>query len=289
MANARGKEIDNTDLSIDQAEVRGFIHRDYIAHCLRWTHVAKYLHLKSRYKSANILDIGCGKDMPLARMLMTSRLAPKMYLGFEYNKMDIPSMFDNTKFKPNVISGQDFTKYPPPPPQGAVFNYTVCFEVLEHVEPLTAIEILKKVYLWTQPGTISWWSTPCWDERVGAAKNHVNEMKYEALGSMLEHCGYKIHNHWGTFASIKDYKQELIDCGYGDLFERLRSYYDSNYLATILAPLWPQHARNCIWETEYVGKLTLEERMFPTIDKLEGRLGSSEKWRDMLTCANDQD
>ena len=63
MANARGKEIDNTHLSIDQAEERGFIHRDYIAHCLRWTHVAKYLHLKSRYKKASILDIGCGKDM----------------------------------------------------------------------------------------------------------------------------------------------------------------------------------------------------------------------------------
>ena len=46
MANARGKEIDNTHLSIDQAEERGFIHRDYIAHCLRWTHVAKYLHLQ---------------------------------------------------------------------------------------------------------------------------------------------------------------------------------------------------------------------------------------------------
>jgi hypothetical protein len=33
MANARGKSIDNTHLSIDQAEERGFIHRDYIAHC----------------------------------------------------------------------------------------------------------------------------------------------------------------------------------------------------------------------------------------------------------------
>ena len=42
MANARGKEIDNTHLSIDQAEARGFIHRDYIAHCLRWTHVSVF-------------------------------------------------------------------------------------------------------------------------------------------------------------------------------------------------------------------------------------------------------
>ena len=69
MANARGKEIDNTHLSIDQAEARGFIHRDYIAHCLRWTHVSKYLHLQARYKTARVIDIGCGKDMPLALSL----------------------------------------------------------------------------------------------------------------------------------------------------------------------------------------------------------------------------
>ena len=51
MANARGKSIDNTHLSIDQAEERGFIHRDYIAHCLRWTHVAKWMG-----KPANLKD-----------------------------------------------------------------------------------------------------------------------------------------------------------------------------------------------------------------------------------------
>ena len=103
MANVRGKEIDNTHLSIEQAEARGFIHRDYIAHCLRWTHVAKYLHLQARYKSARIIDIGCGKDMPLVRMLYTSRLAPSKYLGIEYNKMEIPDMFKNSSFKPDLI------------------------------------------------------------------------------------------------------------------------------------------------------------------------------------------
>ena len=37
------RKIDKTMLSIDNAESRGFLHRDYIAHCLRWTHVTKYL------------------------------------------------------------------------------------------------------------------------------------------------------------------------------------------------------------------------------------------------------
>jgi len=285
MANERGKEIDNTHLSIEQAEARGFIHRDYIAHCLRWTHVAKYLHLQGRYKTARVIDIGCGKDMPLARMLMTSRLAPEKYLGIEYNKMNIPDMFKNTKFKPDLISGIDFTKIVPGEvPGGLQYGYSTCFEVLEHVEPIKAIEILQHLPKFLSENSVSWFSTPCWDEKVGAAANHVNEMTYQAFGSLLEEMGYKILYHWGTFASIKDYKNELNHLE--TTFSKLREYYDSNYLATIFAPLFPHKARNVLWETRYVGKLTNEERQFPHITKIEGRLGSSERWREITKCVD---
>ena len=209
MANARGKEIDNTHLSIDQAEARGFIHRDYIAHCLRWTHVSKYLHLQARYKTARVIDIGCGKDMPLARMLYTSRLAPEKYLGIEYNKMDIPEMFKNSSFQPDLISGADFTTIDHTLVAGGLqYNYSTCFEVLEHVEPIKAIAILDHLPKFLAENSVSWFSTPCLDEKVGAAANHVNEMTYEAFGSLLEVMGYKILDHWGTFAYIKDYKTE---------------------------------------------------------------------------------
>ena len=283
MANARGKEIDNTHLSVDQAEERGFLHRDYIAHCLRWTHVAKYLNLKSRYKTASILDIGCGKDMPLAKMLMTMRMAPQYYLGVEYNQIEIPKMFEKTKFKPNIVSGMDFTKLGE---LGNGFNYSVCFEVLEHVEPMKAIEILHHLPKFLKSESVSWFSTPCWDEKVGAADNHVNEMTYVAFGSLLEEMGYKILNHWGTFASIKDYKDELPGKLLSATFEELRAYYDSNYLSTIFAPMFPEYSRNCLWETQYVGKLKLEERQFTQITQLEGRLGSSAKWRDITKCVD---
>ena len=109
-------------------------------------------------------------------------------------------------------------------------------------------------------------------------------MTYQAFGSLLEEMGYKILNHWGTFASIKDYKKQLN--GLEDTFDKLREYYDSNYLATIFAPLFPEYSRNCIWETQYVGKLTNEERQFPHITKIEGRLGSSERWREITKCVD---
>jgi hypothetical protein len=61
MANARGKSIDNTHLSIDQAEERGFIHRDYIAHCLRWTHVAKWMGNPKHRKDCTCLTLAAAK------------------------------------------------------------------------------------------------------------------------------------------------------------------------------------------------------------------------------------
>ena len=110
-------------------------------------------------------------------------------------------------------------------------------------------------------------------------------MTYEAFGSLLEEMGYKILNKWGTFASIKDYKHELLKyIDWNIMFTKLSGYYDTNYLATIFAPMFPAQSRNCLWETQYVGKLTLEEREFKQMNQLEGRLGSSSQWRDLTKC-----
>jgi 2-polyprenyl-3-methyl-5-hydroxy-6-metoxy-1,4-benzoquinol methylase len=277
MANARGKEIDNTHLSIDQAEARGFIHRDYIAHCLRWTKIAKDLNLGGKYKEADIIDVGCGKDMPLARMLMTNRMAPRSYVGIEYNKMELPQMFDNTTFKPHLIDNVDFT-------QTDIiensFNVSVCLEVLEHVEPLKASAILDKLANVVVQDGICYFSTPCFDEKVGAAKNHVNEMTYRAFGALLEARGFQILDHYGTFASQKDYKDHL-DGDMNFIFSKLSEYYDTNYLATIFAPLYPSKSRNVLWKCAN-RQSTDFNRKFPPITEIGGRLGSSDKWEDLL-------
>ena len=275
MANARGKEIDNTHLSIDQAEARGFIHRDYIAHCLRWTKIAKDLNLGGKYKEADIIDVGCGKDMPLARMLMTNRMAPRNYVGIEYNKMEIPQMFDNTTFQPHLIDNVDFTKTDIIEDS---FNVSVCLEVLEHVEPSMAIAILDKIANVVVPDGTCYFSTPCYDEKVGAAKNHVNEMTYEAFGALLEARGFQIIEHYGTFASQKDYKHQLDD-NTKQLYSKLSEYYDTNYLATLFAPLYPSMSRNVLWKCRNTkGSIQSDiPKRFPRISELDGTLGSSEK------------
>jgi 2-polyprenyl-3-methyl-5-hydroxy-6-metoxy-1,4-benzoquinol methylase len=279
MANARGKSIDNTHLSIDQAEERGFIHRDYIAHCLRWTHVAKWMGNPKHRKDCKLLDIGCGKDVPLAKMLMTSRMASDGldYTGIDYNKLEMPKAFENTKFKPTLIGNVAFPDCKLPHEK---FDVITSFEVLEHVEPLHAYNMLEGIRDRLAPEGTAFLSTPVYDAHVGAADNHVNEMTYEVMQLMLQKVGLEVDAHYGTFASIKDYKEMIAKDDLDSMFSRLRDYYDSNYLATIFAPLYPQYARNVLWRV----KLSKNTKV-PSTGKfadLNKPLSSSEAWQPLF-------
>jgi 2-polyprenyl-3-methyl-5-hydroxy-6-metoxy-1,4-benzoquinol methylase len=278
MANARGKHIDNTHLSIDQAEERGFIHRDYIAHCLRWTHVAKWMGNPKHRKDCRLLDIGCGKDVPLAKMLMTSRMASDglEYVGIDYNKLEMPKAFENTKFKPTLIGSVAFPDVQLPHEK---YDVITCFEVLEHVEPLHAYKMVTAMRNLLSDDGVAFISTPVYDEKVGAADNHVNEMSYAVMKLMIENNDLEIDGHYGTFASIKDYKEMIEKDDLDVLFDRLRDYYDSNYLATIFAPLYPHRARNVLWR---VKKRTSDAVQLPKFKDLQGPLSSSDQWQPLF-------
>jgi len=271
----KARVIDKTHLSINNAETRGFLHRDYIAHCLRWTHVAKFLAQGARYKSSRILDIGCGKEVPLAKLLHSSRMRPTEYYGVDVNKLEQPEQFKNAGWKP-LLCGKtdicDLTKddFSAPP------NIVVCFEVLEHVAPEHCRRMLKKIIELMEPSAYVFISTPVWDPGVGAAENHINEMTYQAMGAILEDSGFRILGHWGTFASIKDYKEELQE--HEATFEALRKYYDTNYLATIFAPLFPHRSRNVIWSLFYD---PLGDRKFPALGDVNERWSSSDNWEEL--------
>ena len=298
MANERGKTIDTTHLSIDQAEKRGFLHRDYIAHCLRWSHVVKYMNAKQRYKTGRVLDVGCGTDLPLAKTFYTSRLILKEYVGIDYNRSDKfdKSAFHTGKMPVHAYGGVDFAKHVTLEPKDKV-TYKVgdvaehelpsvitCFEVLEHVEPEHAKRMLLKMSeLLVAARSIhdevrAFISTPCWNPHVGAAANHVSEIRREALGAVIEDCGFAIVGNWGTFASMRDYRDHFIADFEGgrEIWDGLCEYYDSNYLATVLAPLYPQYSRNNLWEIAPAGPSY--QRQFPQLDDVEQPWSSSGDW-----------
>lgn len=281
MSNAAGKRVDTTYLSLDTAEERGFIHRDYIAHCLRWSHFIKYISQSKRYETATIVDIGCGRELPLAKTMYSSRFIPAKFHAVDVGPInaDAISAFHSGKFPIEFHPKTDFIRWAMGRENSA--DFITCFECLEHVEPKHMLAILDAIRIVLKPGGVAFISTPCWDV-VSCAANHVNEMRYEALGAVFEENGFVIQEVFGTFASIREYEPHLAP-GHREAFNDLRGYYDVNLLACIFAPFYPQYSRNCLWQVTPIKDDTEwhEPRKFESLITAPTPWGSSELWREM--------
>lgn len=245
------REIDKTHLSIEQAEERGFLHRDYIAHCLRWSHIVKHLSKNKRYATAKILDIGCGKETPLIKTLYTMKMTPERYVGVDMNKLphqDIHNKISDKMSQEFELRGETDWSLPY---QGAIETPTLitCFEVLEHVTPEKVVGIINNIKCVSDSATDIFISTPCFNGK--AAANHINEMTYEFMWDLMrEH--FQVYDHWGTFASQRDIEPQITGEDLQCAYESLKAYYDSNLLSVIFAPLFPKHSRNVIWHLKLI-------------------------------------
>jgi 2-polyprenyl-3-methyl-5-hydroxy-6-metoxy-1,4-benzoquinol methylase len=290
MANKRGKKIDKTHLSLDAAVNRGFLHRDYIAHVFRWTHVVKVI-TRLDHGALKILDVGCGVEQPLIRTMYTSRIYPKIdqggiYVGVDYNVLTKHPVIEgavslNAQIVGEVVFPSTYAEKTSGLGLPDKYDLAVSFEVLEHVEPAGTYAILKGIFDILEDDGIAILSTPCYDEQTGAADNHVNEMSYQGLGSMIESLGFEVVKTYGTFASQKDYLP-LMNPEQLRTFEALGHYYDSNVLSIIFAPMFPQASRNCLWELRKpYGMIT--KKKFPTPAEVSGpNHSSSSEWTDFM-------
>ena len=285
------RQFDNTHLSLDTAEERGFIHRDYVAHCLRWSHIAKSA---AKHAATNRwVDIGCGVDQPLARLLHVNKFSPRegYYVGVDINHLTPHPHFANTSWAPllcgktNAVEALHLTDGRLKVTGSATGDldldaptHVVALEILEHVSPPICRQLVLKFTELLSAGGTAFISTPCYDAHVGAADNHINEMTYQALGALLEDCGLAIVNRYGTFASQRDYKAAMTPA-HTEIFKELQAYYDCNLLAIMFAPLYPQHSRNCLWEliaapADYV-------RQFPPLEVVAEPWSSSPDYRQL--------
>lgn len=242
-----------THLPLDLAEDRQIIHRDYLAHCLRWSHVIKHCEIGER-----VLDLGSA-DGPMAMALYTNRYKPEHYLGCDIRK----AMVEKGRIKMGqapwahfleVDLCKSFNKV-----KEALGNYPptiiTSFEFVEHIPEAEVEPFLINVKGLMDKDTRFFLSTPCFDGKNKAA-NHIKEWYFDELKTLLEK-HFKIEAMFGTFMSQKDLKlayekdgewaELIIGDGKGSLFEALRKYYDSNLLSILFAPLFPSYARNCIW------------------------------------------
>lgn len=237
-----GKRIINkTQLNIDLAAERGIIHRDYISHALRWTHIAKWMAKLRNLENFSILDVGCA-DFPLLRTIYTNKICPKFYMG-----VDGRNMAGKEGIKPNFeyeFKQMDFGVESLPSCKYGSWNIITFLEVLEHGSKEIGIKILENIKSVMSEETVLFLSTPCFSEK-GQAENHVYEWKHEELKEQLNSM-FNIEACYGTFASQSEIIP-VMDEHELSVFNKLRDYYDSNFLSVIFAPNHPEASRNAIY------------------------------------------
>lgn len=243
----RKKKLYNTTQLTPQQEFeRHIYHRDQFAHYLRWSHV-----LKNAKIGQTILDFGCGSGEML-ELFYRNKYRPKQYLGLDIRTQTI----EENKAKFGSLDFADFKQADLCQDEldlGQTFDIITCFEVIEHIGHANADAFLDNIAYHCDENTVVYLSTPNYDPHVGAANNHllgpdkeVGEWDHFKLQAKLEEF-FTIEKKFGTFASIKDYKEDLTGWR-KEAFEELRKYYDSNLLSNMMAPMMPaEHARNCLW------------------------------------------
>lgn len=254
MSTASGtKHYNTTDLDPVTTFERHVFHRDQFAHYLRWSHILKEAKIGDR-----IVDFGCGKGN-LAELLYRNRFAPSIYYGFDVRKQTIEKAAahfamvrwakwytcDLVKASPEMFSNMRLE------------GDKVCsFEVLEHIGKQNADRYLENFKSCGSVDATYYLSTPNYDPNVGAAGNHTydsgddrgyspQEFGHGELKEILER-HFQIIHKYGTFASIRDYAPFMNDHQRW-IFDQLREYYDTNVMAVIMAPFFPEKARNCMW------------------------------------------
>lgn len=284
MANAKNKSIDKTHLALDNAADRLFIHRDYLAHVLRWDYVAnKYIRrLVAKRDDVAVLDVGCGKDLPLARCLYTNRIFPARYCGVDVNKLELGPILEKAnavKDRITLAEKTDFAESTETPANK--FDVITSLEVLEHVEPDHAVRLIRQMKRYLKPDGVIFISTPCYSEAKGAAANHVNEMKREALGYVFEREGLQVVGNWGTFGDSRIVQAACEAEGMSPrIMEALKQWHGTETFANLFAPAFPELARNNFWMLKHSDQLPADwARKFPAPG--DAPWTSSEKWQEL--------
>lgn len=234
-----------TQLHPETAFEKHVFYRDMFAHYLRWSHVLKLAEIGQK-----VLDVGCGSGN-IYEVFYRNRFNPGRFVGLDIRKQTIEQ--NKTKFPKAEWQAVDIVKEALPNDD---WDIITSFETLEHVGKQNVATVLDNIKQVAKPNTTILISTPCYDEKVGAADNHTydsgdgrgvqpQELTYQELKALLEE-RFEIVKVYGTFASIKDYKH-LLTGWQLEMFNHLKGYFDTNILSNVMAPFFPEQSRNCLW------------------------------------------
>jgi len=228
------RRFDKTQCRAPQYE--RIVHRDYLAHCMRWSWAARLIKMNQR-----VLDVGCGQDAPLAKVLSGTNFVhgDGTYVGVDMNK----SVKGHGKTWCTIYTEFDFTeRYG----ELGLFDVVTNFEVIEHMAPADGERLLVAMRECLKSDGRIYLSTPVYDPVVGQAANHIYEWPTAELKALIEKCGLEVVKRYGTFASYNPLKKALTP-EHRKVYEELREFHGDDLMACFLSPLYPDASRNNFW------------------------------------------
>lgn len=219
------------------------VHRDYAAHFFRWGWVAKQIRLED-----NVLDVGCGQDQPLCKVLGGRFGANRgKYVGVDLNPISKPDGHVWAK----IIDRFNFIDESHPALTPGKFDVAVNFEVIEHMHVPDGKKMLLKINKLLKPRGRLYLSTPVFNG--SAAKNHLHEYRIEELGDLFRDCGFTVERRIGTFASQDEIKPRL-SAEELKVMDRLKWWFGGEVLSVLFACNYPDVSRNNLWVCRTQGK-----------------------------------
>lgn len=220
------------------------VHRDYAAHFFRWGWASRFV----KSKETRVLDVGCGQDLPLVKILTASlSTVPAKYVGVDLNKITrrtgiswVEAILDEFDFPGGgwEVVARDH----------GPFDLVSCFEVIEHMHKVDGERLLAGIRECMADGAKLLLSTPVYNMRKMAA-NHIHEWTVDELRESIEASGLRVVERFGTFASWNDIKRVCTDAE-RELVDQVGRFYGGDVLACFLAPKYPDASRNNAWVVE---------------------------------------
>lgn len=241
MSDDRHVIVDGAMYNKTQLKLTGhgkMLHRDYTAHFFRWSFVRRLIAGHS-----SILDIGCGQELPLYNLLVAGvggEYRPDRYVGVDLNKVS------RKPVRPTVQIFDEFNFVNRHAEIIGPFDYIVCLEVIEHMTVESGKLLLEAIHTKMCTGSQLLLSTPVFNGK--AAENHIHEYTIPELTNLIMSTGLRIKKRFGTFMNIP--KLKLVTAAHQQLAEELTQYFDSDAVSCIMAPMYPDLARNNLWILE---------------------------------------
>lgn len=251
----RERTDDGFDKSHLSPEKAWRIGRDYLAHCIRYGFPMKVIK-EHHGAGARILEMGCGKEIPLFRTLTCDHSAvkyykPSVYVAADLNEIQYRPRINGCETtilpKTNII--HDVDKVP-----DVAFDFVVSFEVLEHMGKKDGLKFLEAMVNFARrkpdregKPAIILLSTPVNGGKI--AKNHIYEWQRSELRRAFEKLGGNVLEEYGTFSNLRDLERAMDDTE-REVWNRMAAYHSPHVLSCIFSAMHPEAARNIAWKVE---------------------------------------